>query len=133
MMPESPKPPRYAFVYGTLRCGGSNDITRFDPKPERVADARIAGTLYHLGAYPGAVLGGTGELVGEIYRIHPDLEALLDVLEEVGPGGSGEYIKREVLVEIESGERMTCLVYEIHPARILERMVIPSGDWFRQG
>ncbi|MDM0074104.1 gamma-glutamylcyclotransferase family protein [Variovorax sp. J2P1-59] len=131
-MPQSAAVSRYVFVYGTLRSGGLNDIARFHPKPERVADARIAGTLYDLGAYPGAVLGGPGELFGEIYRITPELEAQLDVLEEVKPDDSGEYIKREVLVEPdEGGERLPCLIYEIHPQRIVGRAVISSGDWLR--
>ena len=53
------------------------------------------------------------------------------MLEEVEPDGSGEYIKREVLVEPEAGcERLPCLVYEIHPERIRGRSVIASGDWF---
>lgn len=130
MMPHSVDAPRYVFVYGTLRRGGRNDIARFHPEPERVADARVAGTLYDLGAYPGAVLGGSSEVVGEIYRIEPELEAQLDALEEVEPDDSGEYIKREVLVELGGGECLPCLVYEIHPARIRERTVISSGDWF---
>jgi gamma-glutamylcyclotransferase (GGCT)/AIG2-like uncharacterized protein YtfP len=129
MMPHSAKRPRYVFVYGTLRAGGSNDIARFTPAPERVADAQIAATLYDLGAYPGAVLGGDGRVNGEIYRITAALEAQLDVLEEVRPDDTGEYIKREVLVAA-GGRRLPCLVYEIHPGRIAGRPVIASGDWF---
>ncbi|MGJ7506874.1 gamma-glutamylcyclotransferase family protein [Variovorax sp. GT1P44] len=129
-MPHSATPARHVFVYGTLRCGGRNDIARFHPKPEHVANARIAGTLYDLGAYPGAVLGGSGKVVGEIYRIAPELEVQLDALEEVRPDDSGEYIKRELLVEVAGGERLPCLVYEIHPERIRGRTVISSGDWF---
>jgi gamma-glutamylcyclotransferase (GGCT)/AIG2-like uncharacterized protein YtfP len=131
MMPHSAQAQRHVFVYGTLRRGGRNDIARFHPQPERVADARVAGTLYDLGAYPGAVLGGPDAVVGEIYRITPELELQLDALEEVEPDGSGEYIKREVLVELDTGEQCCCLFYEIHPARIAGRGVIPSGDWFR--
>lgn len=119
---------RHVFVYGTLRSGGSNDIARFQPAPQRVADAVIAGTLYDLGAYPGAVLGGEGRVVGEIYRISAALEARLDLLEEVKPDGSGEYVKRELRVAA-GGLLLTCLVYEIHPDRIVGRPVIESGDW----
>lgn len=136
MMPDShaaaSAAPRHVFVYGTLRAGGSNDIARFAPPPERVADGEIAGTLYDLGAYPGAVLGGEGRVRGEIYRITPALEAQLDLLEEVKPDGTGEYIKREVRVRV-AGAQLACLVYEIHPDRIAGRAPIASGDWFRRG
>jgi gamma-glutamylcyclotransferase (GGCT)/AIG2-like uncharacterized protein YtfP len=128
MMPQSSAVTRHVFVYGTLRRGGSNDIARFSPAPEYVMDGWIAGTLYDLGAYPGAVLGGAGRIRGEIYRITPALEAQLDRLEGVKPDGTGEYLKREL--QVEAGEQhLACLVYEIHPARTAGRPVIGSGDW----
>ncbi len=135
-MPQTPKSnapmnaraPRHVFVYGTLRRGGRNDIARFRPEPFHVADAVIAGTLYDLGAYPGLVLSGRGRVVGEIYRIESEVEAALDVLEEVADDDSGEYIKRSVDV-VAGAQRFECLVYEIHPARIGGRAVIGGGDW----
>ena len=129
MMPHSLSEPRHVFVYGTLRRGGRNDIARFRPPPRYVADARIQGTLYDLGSYPGAVLGGSGVLVGEVYAIAPSLEVQLDELEEVRPDDSGEYIKREVRVKAGTAE-LLCLVYEIHPNRVAGRRVIASGNWF---
>ncbi|MDM0058796.1 gamma-glutamylcyclotransferase family protein [Variovorax fucosicus] len=131
MMPHQASAPRHVFVYGTLRAGGSNDIARLRPPPERVGDGAIAGTLYDLGAYPGAVLGGAGRVHGEIYRITPEVEAALDRLEEVVDDGSGEYIKRELLVVV-NAVRLRCLVYEVHPDRVHDRPVIASGDWFRR-
>nr|WP_155419642.1 gamma-glutamylcyclotransferase family protein [Variovorax paradoxus] len=136
MMPQSPESDgvpdthvqRHVFVYGTLRRGGRNDIARYRPAPVHVADATIAATLYDLGAYPGAVLGGQGRIVGEIYRIAPQVEAALDRLEEVADDDSGEYIRRRVIVEA-GAQRFECLVYEIHPARIEGRAVIDGGDW----
>jgi len=128
MMPHSPEVARHVFVYGTLRRGGRNDIARYRPRPEYVADARIEGTLYDLGAYPGAVLGGQGWIAGEVYRITAAVEAELDALEEVMPDDSGEYIKREVPVSV--GQRwLECLVYEIHADRTSGRRVIAGGDW----
>jgi gamma-glutamylcyclotransferase (GGCT)/AIG2-like uncharacterized protein YtfP len=131
MMPHcasSAAPTRYLFVYGTLRRGGSNDIARFAPAPDHVADSSIAGTLYDLGSYPGAVLGGTARVIGEIYAITSALEAQLDVLEEVKHDDSGEYIKREAKVQA-GAEELMCLVYEIHPKRVAGRPVIAGGDW----
>lgn len=136
MMPQTPKSEglqgahalRHVFVYGTLRRGGRNDIARFRPEPFHVADGAIAGTLYDLDSYPGVVLGGKGRVVGEIYRIEPEVEAALDLLEEVADDGSGEYIKRHVTVAA-GARQFECLVYEIHPSRIARRAVIRSGDW----
>ncbi|MEJ7688367.1 MAG: gamma-glutamylcyclotransferase family protein [Variovorax sp.] len=119
---------RHVFVYGTLRKGERNDITRYLPMPRHVADGHIAGTLYDLGSYPGVVLGGPGRVAGEIYAIASNVEAQLDLLEEVQPDGSGEYIKREVAVTV-GDDRLACLVYEIHPGRIEGRTVVAGGDW----
>ncbi|MDQ0586670.1 gamma-glutamylcyclotransferase family protein [Variovorax paradoxus] len=119
---------RHVFVYGTLRRGGRNDIARYRPAPVHVADATIAGTLYDMGAYPGAVLDGPRRIAGEIYRIAPPVEAALDRLEEVADDDSGEYIRRHVVVEADA-QRFECLVYEIHPARIEGHAVIDGGDW----
>lgn len=129
MMPQSTRVPRHVFVYGTLRAGGSNDIARYVPRPEHVGDAAVAGTLYDLGDYPGAVLGGASRIVGEVYRIAGDVEAQLDELEGVMADGSGEYRKQAVDVAVD-GRLVACLVYEIHPERLVGRAVIRSGDWF---
>lgn len=130
-MPHQVGASRYVFVYGTLRAGGSNDIARYRPAPERVGHGVIAGTLYDLGAYPGAVLGGCGQLVGEIYRIGREVEVELDRLEGVAPEGDGEYLKREVDVVV-NGVALRCLVYEIAAPRIAGRPLIGSGDWMRR-
>ncbi|MDP9991701.1 gamma-glutamylcyclotransferase (GGCT)/AIG2-like uncharacterized protein YtfP [Variovorax boronicumulans] len=118
----------HVFVYGTLRRHGRNDIARYRPSPVFVGEASIDGTLYDLGAYPGVVLGGVGRVKGEVYRVEPEVEAALDLLEEVAEDDSGEYIKRRVRVAV--GARwLDCLVYEIHPSRIEGRAVIGGGDW----
>lgn len=118
----------HVFVYGTLRRGGRNDIARYRPAPRWIGEASIAGTLFDLGAYPGIVLEGEGRVRGEVYAIEPAVEAALDVLEEVADDDSGEYIKRQVRVDV-GGQWFDCLVYEIHPTRIAGRAVIESGDW----
>lgn len=118
----------HVFVYGTLRRHGRNDIARYRPSPVFVGEARIAGTLYDLGAYPGIVLGGAGRVKGEIYRVDRAVEAALDLLEEVAEDDSGEYIKRRVRVAV-SAQWLDCLVYEIQPSRIEGRAVIGGGDW----
>ncbi len=124
------KAERFVFVYGTLRRGGSNDITRLKPAPVWVGEASIAGTMYDFGRYPGVVLGGQGRVVGEVYAIDIVLEKVLDEIEEVYPQQTDEYLRRcvEVLVE---GVVRPCLVYEMNPRYIgPDVRLLEGGDWF---
>jgi gamma-glutamylcyclotransferase (GGCT)/AIG2-like uncharacterized protein YtfP len=127
-MPEAPS--RHVFVYGTLRRGGRNDINRLRPAPEYVGMGEVQGVLYHLDWYPGLTLGGEEAVtvVGEVYRITPELEAVLDRIEQIVPGADSEYFKREVDVSVEA-RVITCLLYEINAARIRGHQVIGHGDW----
>ncbi len=117
------------FVYGTLRRGQANDINRRQPAPRYLGEARVRGTLYDLGPYPGLILGGAGWVQG--YAITPELERHLDVLEEVAPVPSGEYRRRHVTADA-GGRPLSCLVYEINPQRVSGRPVLPHGDWTRR-
>lgn len=122
--------PRHVFVYGTLRRGGRNDINRLAPAPEYVGMGEVRGILYHIDWYPGLTLGGEEAVtvVGEVYRIAPELEAVLDRIEQIVEGADSEYFKREVDVAVE-GRAVRCLLYEINPARVKGRQVIGHGDW----
>ena len=127
-MPEASL--RHVFVYGTLRRGGRNDINHLAPAPQYVAMGEVQGVLYHIDWYPGLTLGGEEAVtvVGEVYRIPPQLEALLDGIEQIVPGADSEYFKREVDISVE-GRAVTCLVYEINPSHVRGRQVIGHGDW----
>jgi gamma-glutamylcyclotransferase (GGCT)/AIG2-like uncharacterized protein YtfP len=128
MMPEAPS--RHVFVYGTLRRGGRNDINRLRPAPEYVGMGEVRGVLYHFDWYPGLRLGGEEAVtvVGEVYRITPALEAVLDEIEQIGPGADSEYFKRDVDITVD-GRAIPCLLYEINPARVQGRQAIGHGDW----
>lgn len=130
MPEESPLsgPLRCVFVYGTLRQGGSNDITRLRPPPRFVGMGRLAGVLYHLGAYPGLLLGGAVDVVGEVYAIESVLEQRLDEIEEISGSPDDEYFKREVTLDV-GGRSVDCLVYEINPGRVTPAARIEGGDW----
>jgi len=122
---------RHVFVYGTLRRGEANDINRLSPAPIFVADASLAGTLYPMGWYPGLVLGGSSQVVGEIYRITPQLEEQLDLIEGLLPEPTGEYSKTDVRVEV-SGTALDCFVYEIAPALVGHLEPLAGGDWVQR-
>lgn len=128
IQPASPQ--RHVFVYGTLRRGGLNDITRLRPAPRWVGAAQVAGALYHLGAYPGMTLGGDQWVQGEVYAIDPALEPLLDEIEDLGAHPSDEYIKRNVWVDV-GGTELLCLLYEINPRYALAELRVPGGDWMQ--
>jgi gamma-glutamylcyclotransferase (GGCT)/AIG2-like uncharacterized protein YtfP len=127
-MPQAPHAPCHAYVYGTLRRGDDNDITRLKPEPRWVGEARIAGTMYDFGRYPGVLLGGAGQVTGEVYEISPELERVLDEIEELYPQQTNEYFKRNISVEVE-GRAVDCIVYEINAALVAGKPVIASGDW----
>lgn len=128
IMPEAPV--RHVFVYGTLRRGGRNDINRLVPAPEYVGMGEVRGVLYHIDWYPGLTLGGEEAVtvVGEVYRITPALEALLDGIEQIADSADSEYFKREVQVTVD-GAPVECLLYEVNPQRVRGKSVIGHGDW----
>ena len=127
-MPEALE--RYVFVYGTLRRGGRNDINRLLPTPSYVGMGEVKGRLYRIDWYPGLTLGGDEAVtvVGEVYAIEPALEAVLDEIEQIVPGESSEYFKREMAIEV-AGRPLRCLVYEINPERVRGKQLIGHGDW----
>ena len=129
---------RYVFVYGTLRRGEERDITLLRPAPVFVGISQTPGVLYHLGdcAYPGLRLGGKNPVQGEVYQITPELERKLDEIEHVLPVPTGEYVRREVTVQVRDAAggdtELTCLTYEISEQRIVGMQVIASGDWLKR-
>jgi gamma-glutamylcyclotransferase (GGCT)/AIG2-like uncharacterized protein YtfP len=124
--------PRYVFVYGTLRRGEANDITRLLPAPIHVGQASVAGVMYDLGAYPGVRLGPGGHVVGEVYAISAALEAQLDEIESIYPGQSDEYARREIDVDV-GDKSLSCLIYEINLDYTVNKPVIARGDWVLRG
>ena len=112
--------------------GQERDINRLQPVPVFIGKGQINGTLYDLGSYPGVRLGGLGRVLGEVYQITPELERQLDEIEEVWPQQTGEYVKREVVVQC-AWQALTCWVYEVAQVRTQDLGVIESGDWVKRG
>lgn len=142
---QAPSPPpsegvvhgRFVFVYGTLRKGERNDITRLLPAPRYIGAASLPGTLYHLGDYPGLLLPRepfaslSGRVAGEVYAMEAALEQRLDEIEGILPHDRGEYAKRQCVLDV-AGQQFDCLVYEINPDQLQNRSVIAHGDWVRR-
>ena len=113
------------FVYGTLRRGGAGGMSVRFPGATFIADARVSGGLYDLGAYPGLILGGSGSsVVGEVYEVDDELLNELDEFE-----ASSCYRREQVEITLGDGGR-ECWIYvpERHPENS-QRTLITSGDW----
>lgn len=121
---------RHVFVYGTLRKGGRNDINRLVPTPKYLGMGEVKGSLYHLDWYPGLALGGEEAVtvVGEVYEVTPELEAVLDEIEGLVDGDHSEYFKRDMPIEVD-GREVPCFLYEINPSRVAGKEPIGHGDW----
>jgi gamma-glutamylcyclotransferase (GGCT)/AIG2-like uncharacterized protein YtfP len=125
---------RHVFVYGTLRRGDANDITKLKPTPRYVGDTQVSGKMYHLGGYPGITLDtnleGANIIIGEVYEITEPLERILDGIESEYPAQADEYYKRDIKIVV-NGVTLDCIVYEINGAYIQDKKLIASGDWVK--
>ena len=124
---------RHVAVYGTLRAGGINDITRLDPDIVCTGTTGLMGTLYDLGWYPGLQLQGTQAVLAEVYPIDDALEQAMDRIEGIWPEDVGEYVKRvqTMSVTLPDGrlQNMDVLVYEALPPTVNGKPVLAVHDW----
>lgn len=92
-----------------------------------IGDARIAGRLYRLGSYPGAVASQIdGEWVrGEVYSMENPRWILPALDHYEGPN----FERVSVETQLDSGERIEAWIYVYRGTPSGER--IRSGDWFR--
>ena len=94
------------------------------PNSKFIVDAKVSGSLYDLGAYPGLILEQSNSLVrGEVYEIDDGILNQLDDFE-----ASSNYRRKQVEVSVGSDRRM-CWTYEPEPAFYSLRTLITSGDW----
>ena len=82
------------FVYGTLRRGSAGAMSIRFPNSKFIADAKVSGSLYDLGAYPGLLSNESNSLViGEVYEVDDELLIGLDEFE-----ASSNYLRKQVEV-----------------------------------
>ena len=112
------------FVYGTLRRGGERAMSLRFPNSKFIADARVIGSLYDLGAYPGLLLNEANSLViGEVYQVDDEILNKLDDIE-----ASSHYWRKQVEISLGTHRRI-CWIYEPNPEFYSLRKLITSGDW----
>lgn len=112
------------FVYGTLRRGGAGAMPVRFPNSKFIADAKVSGSLYDLGAYPGLLLNESNSLVrGEVYEVDDKTLNELDDFE-----ASTNYWRKQVEILFGAQSRMGW-TYEPDPEFHSLRTLIASGDW----
>lgn len=138
--------PTYVFVYGTLMRGMAAEAKLLGAGPVRfVGRAKLPGTLYDFGPFPGAVREKppatspipAEDVQGEVFELLdpavPTLAAL-DAHEGFDmhrPGGS-LFLRRRLTVKLEGGGQVEAWTY-LYARPIKDARVIPSGDWRRRG
>ena len=115
------------FVYGTLRRGGSHHWRM--EGADFIASGTVAGRMYRFDWYPGLVLGGEGEVKGEVFAVGAEQLAALDVFEGLSAGEieGSEYRRVKTPVTTADGT-LTAWAWEwVGP--VDESMRIAGGDW----
>jgi gamma-glutamylcyclotransferase (GGCT)/AIG2-like uncharacterized protein YtfP len=112
------------FIYGTLRRGSARAMSISFPNSEFIADAKVSGSLYDLGPYPGLILNESSpSVIGEVYEVDDETLHQLDEFE-----ASSNYRRKPVEISLGTHKRM-CWTYEPDPEFYFLRTLITSGDW----
>jgi len=112
------------FVYGTLRRGSAGAMSIKFPKSRFVAEAKVSGSLFDLGAYPGFLHDGSNSLVvGEVYEVSDETLKELDDFES-----ASHYWRKQVKISLDAHTKK-CWIYAPNPEALAGRTPITSGDW----
>jgi gamma-glutamylcyclotransferase (GGCT)/AIG2-like uncharacterized protein YtfP len=112
------------FVYGSLRRGGAGAMSIGFPEAKFIAGAKVSGSLYDLGDYPGLLVDESNSSVtGEVYEVDDEVLSKLDDFE-----ASSHYRRKQVEVTLGAHKR-ACWTYEPDPEFHSLHTLITSGDW----
>jgi len=123
------EPPFLIFVYGLLRPGQTGyESLNLATRTRTVAHGRVRGRLYHLGDYPGLILGDEGIVYGDVLVFDdPKLWCDLDAYELYDPDqpAASEYCRTSVEL-IDCGTEV--IVYQYNRP-VKGRPIVASGNW----
>jgi gamma-glutamylcyclotransferase (GGCT)/AIG2-like uncharacterized protein YtfP len=117
------------FVYGTLRRGLR--LHHHLQGAVYLGEARIAGSLYDIGTYPGLLVNPSpGWVSGELFKVDEEMIQSLDAVEEYNPEEPerSEYLRRVVTVWTPTGVPMKAVTY-IFNRDVQGFVFIDSGDY----
>lgn len=121
--------PIYFFVYGLLMRGGTGfRALGLERRVRQLGPDKVSGRLYHLGDYPGLIIGRHGLVHGEVFSVQdPGLIDEFDAYELYDPENptGSEYCRIEVDL-LTSGRRVWAYEYN-RPVR--NKPIIATGNW----
>lgn len=121
------------FLYGTLMRGErGHTALALSCKAHYLGRARLPGTLFDLGDYPGFRSGRFGLVTGELFLPGtPGLVSALDAYELFDPAypARSEYIRQQVIL---ADRPSPCWTY-VYNRPVKGRRVIASGNWRMKG
>lgn len=127
--------PDFLFAYGTLQEGlAPREVAPLVARMRRVGEGTVAGTMYDLGHYPGAVLeAGSGRrIAGTVFETPDDLEwwRALDAYEEFDPElpEASQFVRVRCEVELAAGGTLECWMY-VYNRSVKGAAVVESGAW----
>jgi gamma-glutamylcyclotransferase (GGCT)/AIG2-like uncharacterized protein YtfP len=116
---------RLLFVYGTLKRGEFNDLSRYRPTPAYQGDGWVRGLLYDLGHCPAMVRNDdAGEVWGEVFELEESLFEALDQYE----AQCGDYALEHVTVHM-AERTLTACAYLFRPDVTNLGPAISAGRW----
>jgi len=122
------------FVYGTLRKGFVPHSYLHGWSVRFLGEGTIAGILYDLGEYPGAVPSDDpdNEIRGELYEL-TDPENQLRVLDGIEEFDSAQpetslFVRKSARVRLRTGKEVAAWVYFL-PRKPRNARLIASGDF----
>lgn len=116
------------LFYGLLLRGQSGWVELgLDACLEEVGPDSVAGTLYDLGEFPGALVGGEGRVHGMVFRLtDPAALPRLDAFEDYDPDQPEASLYVRVTATTADGRTVWVYVYN---RNVMGRPVIASGRW----
>jgi gamma-glutamylcyclotransferase (GGCT)/AIG2-like uncharacterized protein YtfP len=122
------------FVYGTLLLDVQSDIANFLKKNAQfVGEGYLAGQLFDLGEYPGAVFqkDADSRIYGHVFELQkPDYTLpILDEYEGIGEAFRTykEYVRQKVPIKME-GQEILCWSY-LYTQPTVNLTLIESGNY----
>jgi gamma-glutamylcyclotransferase (GGCT)/AIG2-like uncharacterized protein YtfP len=123
----------YLFSYGTLQPGlAPAEIEPIVQSFKPLGKAYIYGALYDFGHYPGAVLGGSEKVRGQVFELPSGADVLgrLDEYEGYDPLkiDESQFLRQRCKSILEGGQELDVWVY-VYNREVSAANVIASGEF----